>query len=261
MKRVFSALGVICLVSVLGYSSLWAYSLYYFNQKVAAFYERAPSRGIEFLGSKPTLSGFPGVPIVTYNGGIKTNAITVLFPQGRLQGFPFPGQILHMSFPQGLSIDGPGLSPLLNFTKVNGDIIFPQHWPKNTDRSAISHWQKKNGTLKIPAFTLEKEALIVTGTATGAVDQNLQPTLTLETTLRGHEAFLQSLSADALEPLMMATMRTVLGSLSRQDPVSGEDIVPLMISVQDRRLSVGPLQVARLPEIVWGTHSAPALHQ
>jgi Uncharacterized protein conserved in bacteria (DUF2125) len=259
MKKLFFWIfSLLVLVSLL-YGGLWIFSYKYLTQEIDRIYAEAPEKGYEFLGNKPVLTNFPFIPEIFYSGGFKVTNTLILFPEARLKGFPIPGLTFTLNMPRGVAIDGIVNPDIWALDSLKADIVIPYTVPGDYMYETLSDWQQSGGRFDLRHFELKRHGLQMEGNGYLALDESLQPSLSIESKLRGHETFLDELmQAGIVKPLHAAAAIGVLNSMAQPDAETNENVVTLTVSVKNRLLSVGPLQVVRLPEIVWDRRSQPA---
>jgi hypothetical protein len=245
------------------YIGLWIYSAQWFNREIDRVYIEAENKGFRFLGNKPVLTGFPFIPEVSYAGGFQIGNITVTFAEGHLRGYPIPGAIMRISFPSGIAIDGDMIDPAIwSATSLDIGLSIPYRIPPALTQPHLSAWQQAGGKVEITDYKLMKNSLQCSGEGLFKLDDKLQPTINFATTMKGYQSFIENLNRDGIiEPFGAAIATALLNGLSSINETTGENEVNLSVTVQNRLLFVGPLQVGLLPEIVWGTHSPPVLRQ
>lgn len=252
------------LVLLLGgtYIGLWLYSAQWFNREINNLYANAQGEGIEFLGAKPRLTNFPFVPQVVYNGGIKTGNIEVLFPAMILRGYPVPFTTLHLNFPLGIMLGGNVDPAIWSLDQLEARLVIPYRLPRAMTQEDLGDWQAHGGKIDVHEYRIKKEALQSEGKGFLMLDDALQPVFSFESRITGYEDFIRAQQDKGLiERLPAAIAIGVLGSMAHADETTGQQIVTLHASVQNRILTVGPLQVLELPVIVWDTHTPPDPHQ
>ena len=244
------------------YIGLWMYSARWFEREIDNLYVNAQEEGIEFLGAKPKLTNFPFVPQVIYHGGLKTGNLEVLFPQMILRGYPVPFTTLHLNFPLGISIGGLVDPKIWSLDQLDARLEIPYRLPRSFTFEDLSDWQSHDGKIDVREYTVKKEALLSDGKGMFALDDQLQPAFLLESRIKGYEVFIRDQKDKGLiEPFAAAVGATILNGLAKPDEKTGENIVYLNASVKNRLLTVGPLQVLELPQIVWDRHIPPGQHQ
>jgi len=248
----------VLLFLLLCYVTIWAYSYQWLTRQIDIVYAQAPSNGYEFLGPKPVLTGFPFVPRIDYTAGFKTGNAILRFPEVHISGYPIPGLTFHLSAPKGMALDGIVNPSLWSVDTLNADIVIPRRIPNDYYHDSIAAWQKAGGVFELRHYSITKGTLKSSGNGLFSLDDDLQPLVTFTSTVEGQDEFIQSLvQADLIQPFAAAGITALFTGLSHQDEKTGEPVVTVTIGVRNRTLSVGPLQVARLPEIVWDTHTSP----
>lgn len=263
MKKAARIIAPIFLVLlVAAYIGLWLYSERWFNREIDNLYANAQEEGIEFLGPKPRLTNFPFVPQVVYNGGIKTGNIEVLFPSMILRGYPVPFTTLHLNFPLGIMLGGDVDPAIWSLDQLEARLEIPYRLPRAMTQEDLSDWQTHGGKIDVRSYRIKKETLISEGEGLLALDVALQPVFSFESRISGYEEFIRDQQDKGLiERLPGAIAMGVLNSLAQTDEVTGQQIVTLRSSVQNRILTVGPLQALELPVIAWDTRTPPVPHQ
>lgn len=247
-------------VLVAGYIGLWLYSANWFKHEIDHAYASADKNGVVFLGPKPSLQNFPFVPEVHYGGGFQAGNALIEFPKMVLRGYPVPGLTIHIAFPEGISLDGVANPKIWNLTKLSADVVVPYTLPRSLEYNDLLDWKNRGGKIDIRAYSMDKEALHAEGSGLLTVDNDLQPVFHLDSTIRDYELFIQSqIDKGLIEPFPGAIGMTVLNRFSHVDEKTKEKTVTMAVSVENRMLTVGPLQVLRIPEIVWDKHSLPGL--
>lgn len=260
-KRAWLLLTVFFLLLAGIYIGLWLYSARWFGREVDNFYAGAQEQGVEFLGPKPRLTNFPFVPQIVYNGGLKFGNAELLFPQMIVRGYPVPYTTLHMDFPLGLSLGGIVDPKLWTLDRLEARLEIPYRLPAAFTQEDLGAWRDAGGKIDVRQYALRKDGLICEGKGMLALDAALQPTLSMESTVEGYDAFIRAQQdAGLIEPFAAAVAITILNGLARQDGTAGGTSVRITANVTNRLLSVGPLQVLEIPEIVWDTRTPPDPH-
>ena len=117
---------------------------------------------------------------------------------------------------------------------------------------ALNDWRANGGTLEVRRFLFDWPPLKVAGDGTLALDQSLQPIAAFSTRISGFGETLDALVAGGQMSSDDAQGAMLVLNLLAQRPATGaapEISVPM--SVQDRRLSVGPFDVMDVPAISW----------
>jgi hypothetical protein len=238
------------------YLTFWAYSANWFKREIDHLYVSAQRDGVQFLGPKPTLTNFPFVPEVHYTGGVKFGNTTLLFAKAMARGFPIPGMTLHISFPEGVQLAGIVDPIIWSLNSLDVKLSVTYNLPRTFTKEDIARWQKGGGKIDIRDYTLTKGSLYSYGAGHFSFDAQLQPAFFMDSNVQGYEAFIdEQKEVGLIDPFASAVGMTILNGLSTHDEASGEREVYLHVSVKNRILTVGPLQVLELPLIVWDIRS------
>lgn len=258
MKKSVLATTVVLVLLLAGYIGLWVYSAQWFTREIDRLYANAADDGVVYLGPKPVLSNFPFVPQVVYTQGIQVGNASILFPEMHLRGYPLPFATLKATFPAGISLAGIADPSIWALDQLEADIVVPYKLPATFEYEDLEAWHARNGKLELKNYKLTKESLVSEGKGSLTLDDELQPVFSLVSTIKGHDAFIAAQQEKGLiEPLPAAIATSILNGLSKSDEKTGEKTVTLNVNVNDRMLSVGPLQVLELPEILWDRRTPP----
>ena len=251
------AIIVVSTLFIIGvYLTFWAYSASWFKREIDHLYANAKADGVQFLGPKPELRNFPLVPEVYYTGGLKFGNATLLFPKVKVSGFPIPGLTLHISFPEGVQLAGIVDPTIWSLNTLDTKLAVPYRLPRTFTQEDIERWQKGGGKIDIRDYKLTKGSLYSYGRGHFSFDEQLQPAFFMDSNVQGYEAFIEEQKeAGLIDPFAGAIGMTILNGLAAHNKTSGQREVYLSVSVKNRILTVGPLQVLELPQIVWGTRN------
>src|SRR6185312_14842416 len=113
------------------------------------------------------------------------------------------------------------------------------------------------GAFDVKDFSLDWPPLSVAGNGTVALDEHLQPEGAFSTRIGGYSEAIDALVAqNDLDARGGALAKGVLGLLSKNSTNGGREI-QVSVTVQDQRLSVGPLQLLTLPAVSWPIAAVP----
>lgn len=113
-------------------------------------------------------------------------------------------------------------------------------------------WRDGGGVLELHRLELEWGEARLSGSATLALDAQVQPMGAATARLTGHAAALDALqSAGVVTPRGAVAAKAVLGLMSRPALQDGRPTVEVPFSLQDRTLALGRIPLVRLPELVW----------
>lgn len=123
--------------------------------------------------------------------------------------------------------------------------VTPGPWPQ-----VLFRWRDEGGVLEVDALEAQYGPLTLTGSGTLALDGDGQPIGAFATRTSGLFGAIETLQMRGMmsqgeSVVAKLAVNVLAGSPDRDAPVS----IPL--TLQDRRLTVGPIMLMRIPEIVW----------
>lgn len=123
--------------------------------------------------------------------------------------------------------------------------------PKALGRAALADWRDAGGIVEVKKLTFVHGSLAIAGDGTLALDADMQPIGAFSAGVRGYAELIDQLeAAGVIKPRPAAMAKAALGVLAgAQRPGGAEVRVPL--SVQDRRLYLGPVPVLRFQPLAW----------
>ncbi len=142
-----------------------------------------------------------------------------------------------------------GTSPthLAMRTTLNGDLS-----PLSTDRDTLLRWRNAGGTVDLDDVALEWGPVSLYGDGTLALDANLQPVVAFSARIVGLDRLIDVLErAGQVRPREAAIARIALAVLTRAPAGGGPPEARVPVTVQDGRLSIGPVPLMQVPEIAW----------
>ncbi|HEY4134946.1 MAG TPA: DUF2125 domain-containing protein [Alphaproteobacteria bacterium] len=120
------------------------------------------------------------------------------------------------------------------------------------DRSAVTAWRDAGGTVEVNDFTLRWGPLHIKAKGTMALDGNLQPLAAFTATLTGFGESLDAMVEEGTLDAQDATSAKMLLSLLARTPLTGgPPAISVPLTIQNQRLSVGPVPLFTLRPIVW----------
>lgn len=123
--------------------------------------------------------------------------------------------------------------------------------PQGVHHYALRRWRDGGGTVLLDRLNIDIGDVSLFGTGLGFLDASLQPSGTVGITLRGHELVLNRLVTEGtIKPLMAEFTRTMLRQLITTDE-DGNQVLSADLGVQDRWLKLGPIQLIRIPPVIW----------
>lgn len=264
MKKVLCWTAALLFAALItAYAGLWIYSAKWFENEINRVYAEANDKGFRFLGEKPVLTGFPFIPEIYYTGGFQFGNAMVTFPEARLRGYPIPGLSFNLDLPRGIAVDGIANPAQASLDTLKADITIPSTIPSDIHPETLRAWQQRGGRFHVRKYTLTKGALQSEGEGRFSLDDALQPEVQLDSTIIGYQDFIQQLTQDGIvEPIPAAIAMALMNNMAKTDEQTGQNLVTLNVSITNRFLTIGPLQVAQLPMIVWSDiHTLPGLLQ
>ena len=249
LKRVFISILVLCVL----YCGAWMFMAYKTNQSLKQFYTvDAKAAGIEFYGEQPKLSGFPLVPTIIYRDGFRYNDTDFKFNSLSLKGFPIPTRPVTLKMDGNIVITNNATKQALNFDRLHLSMITPTSTPIDTTQAEIAKWQKNVGKMTVHDFLIQSRSIHITGQGYVGLDSNLQPIALLPSKVKGYEEMVSFLiKQKTIKPLVGAIALSALNGMATTDETTNEKRVEFDVKLQNRQLSLGPLNTLRLPPVVW----------
>ena len=124
--------------------------------------------------------------------------------------------------------------------------------PRGVAAKSLAVWRDGGGTLEIGEVSLRLGKAKGKGSGTVALDRNLQPLAALSINIEGYAGLVRSLVAHGwLTARDAGALRLGLDLFARAS-TGRPGTIALPITVQNRRLFLGPISAMRLPRIEWG---------
>lgn len=156
------------------------------------------------------------------------------------------GQVLDLKLPPDIGPLplGDTVSAVSFNTTLTGDL------PTSPTTDQVTRWQDQDGSLAVNSIDLVWGPLSVTGRGTLALDAELQPTGELTVSLTGLDATITAFEqAGMIDENAASLARLVLLALSQPGPDGA--VVELPLSIVQRQVSLGPVPLLILPQVVW----------
>lgn len=230
------------------------------TKQVLEYINDSKARGIELTGHPPGITGFPGPHTVEYSGEIRYAPLDIrlFLPHLLIRGIIPPIETINIELPDGLSLPNTGHPSLWSLDSLSADIPLPEYYPADFYRESLSAWQKQGGEITINSLHLTKDTLEIRAKGSLHLDQNLQPSGNLQAVMTGYMPFVQELTSSGLIDTKSSLLAiSVLTGLTQTDK-NGNKFINIDISLQNRKLFLGPIQLASLPEIQWAWRNQPA---
>src|SRR6266851_3111757 len=123
--------------------------------------------------------------------------------------------------------------------------------PAGQLRQALAAWRDDGGTIELEEGTLRWGSLAASANGTLALDTALQPIGALTATIENHDAAIDAAVAGGTLRADDASLAKVLLGLMVKPGIDGKKQLTLPVTLQNRRLYLGPAQIAVLPAITW----------
>ncbi len=124
--------------------------------------------------------------------------------------------------------------------------------PGNLTAPELDRWANDGGAVEVRSLRIVHGTLGLNGNGTMALDGRLQPIGAFSARVTGYDAALEQLiEAGLVRPSDGNIAKMILGALGKVPAGGGPKQIDVPISVQDQRLSVGPIPLMRVPTIFW----------
>jgi hypothetical protein len=146
----------------------------------------------------------------------------------------------------------PSLGPRI--ARAEAEILLLGAVPTANTRAAMAEWRDAGGTLEIDKLRMHWGEFQIETQGSVALDHELQPIGALTTRMWGVGAAIDALvSGGQVRARDGATAKVVLRGLAKpRDPMQNiPPEVEVSLSVQDRRVYLGPIPLAPMPRIAW----------
>ena len=263
LKLLLIILIPIVLIGGVIYHAFWKQLEKHINQQIDTIWVDAQTSGMAITGEKPRLEGYPGVPVVRFQGSITdATGLTMNFPDITYRGFPVPGSRMTLDMPSGVTMTGPVLPEPVVVREAHLYIKLPYNLPSGPEEAYIRAWQANGGTIPIESLYLKTDLVRMAGEGFIGLDEQLQLAGTINAKVVGLDALMADLTEKKIMEGRSAIMaQSFLQMLIQHDPVTQEPYVQTAIRIQNRGVFLGPLRVASLPELFWNNGSQPVRRQ
>ena len=117
--------------------------------------------------------------------------------------------------------------------------------------AALGDWRDAGGTIEIKRLHLDWGGMKFDGDGAMALDSDLQPVGAMKARIQGYRALVDGLVGARQIPARDADMaKFVLNMVARATP-GGKNTVTVPVTIQNRRLFIGPGKLMELPRIKW----------
>ena len=156
----------------------------------------------------------------------------------------------NVELPQGAA--PPSLGPRI--ARTEAEILLLGAVPTANTKTAMAEWRDAGGTLELDKLRLHWGEFQIEAQGSVALDRELQPIGALTTRMWGVGAAIDAMvSGGQVRARDGATAKVVLRSLAKpRDPTQNvPPEIDVSLTVQDRRLYLGPIPLASMPAIAW----------
>ena len=145
----------------------------------------------------------------------------------------------------------PTLGPRI--TRAELELVLRGSIPVARTEVALAAWRDAGGTLDLTKLRLHWGEFQVEAEGSAALDRALQPEGALSTRAWGVPAAIDALvAAGEVKPRDGATAKVVVRAMEKSGTTPGiPPEIEIPVAVQDRKLFLGPVPIARLPTVVW----------
>ncbi len=190
---------------------------------------------VKLTGARVTGAASPGTPLT-----VKDSVLDVSLVKGHIAW-----RMDEIGLPETV----PALGQTIRSVQIALDIAGP--FPAGPLREALAAWRDAGGAVEVRSFALDWPPAGAAGTGTLALDEALQPMGAATVKFQGFFDIVAALQAKGYVHEREASMaKIVLGMLARPAPAGAPEL-SLPITVQDRKLSAGPVTLMETPEVIW----------
>lgn len=257
-KLIPAVLAVLLVIMTAAYTLFWFWSAQLIRAQIWILYADADTYNIEIQGDFPTISGFPGAHTVNFSGRIIGPDAGLVLPLLTIRGFFLPGQPVEVELPQGIALIGEYIDPdIWSLDRLHALVRIPDPLPKSDYAEDLHVWRHKGGRLEIMSAALQKGALNIDGEGVITLDEQLQPAGQLDLNVSGYIEFIAWMQQRHLIRSRDALIAgAVMAGLSSAD-ANGGRTVTMPLTLRNRQLSAGPLEIATLPALDWPQRDPP----
>lgn len=251
LKKFLALIAGLAALCLIAYGGIWLYGAQQLNNALDEFFARNNDGQLALYGAAPKVKGFPFAPEATFIQGLQYQGMDLKFDTMTVKGFGFAGLPVTVSFPEGLQIGTPQQSNLLTFSYLEATVSAPNGIPELYEED-LRNWETNASAVDITDYKASLGSMEMRGKGFLAIDQNLQPIASLNTTATGYTELLDSLEANGnITKSAHAAAILALNALAKDNPKTGLKELNIPVIVQHRKLNVGPLMLAEIPEIYW----------
>lgn len=126
---------------------------------------------------------------------------------------------------------------------------------------ALSQWRDDGGTVELDRLYADWPPLMLSTGGTLALDDRLQPVGALAARIQGFFDTVDRLEERGVVRGRDATMARVVLGMMAQPGDGGAPTLSVPVSIQNRKISIGPVPLFEFPPLRWGRDSAPPVKE
>lgn len=145
-----------------------------------------------------------------------------------------------------------GLGSLIQNAHLKGSLN--EVWtPYTSPRDSATDWFSKNGTLDLSTFELAWGPVKLEANGALTLDEKLQPIASFSGKMIGLDSFIEALEAQkSISKKTASVAKLGLGLFKESDPTRPDETFHrISFGVQNGMLSIGPINLMKVPEIKW----------
>lgn len=144
--------------------------------------------------------------------------------------------------------------------RLSVSVVVKGNLPVSRNVETMARWRDNGGTIDVSRLDIRHGPLDITGDGTGALDADMQPIGAFTLRVRGfNEAIDRLKAAGIIKAHAAGLMKAVLGQLARGQKSETETgdrkgavaMLKVPLSLQDRKVYIGPVTVAEVPAVRW----------
>lgn len=234
------------------YAGGWFFLAYKIQEKTDKFYmEDGPALGYVFFGDAPRISGFPFKPVISYQKGFEKSGIRVAFKEINLKFIPLAGLPLDIHLDNLVVTPGNNSNENYEIDSIDTILTIPSYLPEKATFNQISAWQKDVGNIEIKLLEMTKNNMRAKAFGVIGLDDKLQPQITFDTEIINYPELVNFITDNDKNIRLKNLLLTILNSLSKTNPDTGERFVQIPLKLEKRRVAVGPIKTIKVPAIEW----------
>lgn len=149
--------------------------------------------------------------------------------------------------PAARGVLGDTIAKFVTRISLRGDLR-----PRAIDSATLARWRDAGGTIELENFDLAWGPVRLRGDGTLALDARLQPVVAVSARVAGLDRLIDVLERTGqVRPRQAAITRLALAVFTRAPADGGPPEAQVPVTVQDGRLSLGPVPLMQVPPIVW----------